>query len=113
MIPEVRREAPEMIVGRDASFTKRWVGPRLEQTCARVLCWLFGHCWSSWSVDDYDGPGEELDGSGFMPFCRRESRPDEYGERCCERYCGTHERRFPVFDAPVEWVEKLMAEESR
>lgn len=109
MIPEVRRD-DGTIVGRSSGWSKRWVRPRLGQIWQRFTCWVFGHDWSPWEEDDYDGPGEELEEGGFMPFCRRLSAPGGYGERTCRRYCGVHEQRYPISDAPIKWAEKVMAQ---
>lgn len=72
-----------------------WPPPRLRQLARIVRCWWTGHRWSEWRIDDYDGPGEELDGGGFMPYLSRESRDGEFGMRSCYD-CRLMETRRPV-----------------
>jgi hypothetical protein len=75
---------------------KRLLAPRLAQFARRARCILDGHQWSSWMIDDYDGPCEPLPGGGVMPLLARESRPGEFGTRACQRHCGAVQIRHPA-----------------
>jgi hypothetical protein len=90
---EVFRLEDDYLIGRSARYIRRWVRPRLREVGRRARCHLQGHEWSEWSLDDYDGPS--VDG---MPLFSRDSEDGEYGDRICHRYCGTHERRWPMSD---------------
>lgn len=95
-----------MLIGRTRSWLKRW--PFAYKTVwARLVCLLRGHDFSPWQIDDIDGPGEHMEGGGFMPYCSRESRPGEFGIRVCRRHCGTSERRWPEADAPALWRAQI------
>lgn len=110
-MPEIRRQGG-MLIGYDGRFSKRWVRPRLRQVASRLRCLVIhGHQWGKWTIDDYDGPGEELEEGGFMPWLSRESHSDEYGERHCERLCGAREQRWPEREAPQFWVDQADAYE--
>lgn len=77
----------------------RWPPPRLKQLLAIVECWVRHHDWTTWQIDDYDGPGELLDPAdpdSFMPWLSRESRHKEYGSRACAR-CGLWQQREPIW----------------
>lgn len=83
----------------------RWPPPRLLQFGRIAGCSVRGHDWSSWSIDDMDGPGEYMtdDPDSFMPYCSRDSRPGEFGSRVCRR-CSAIETRWPAGAAPT-WFE--------
>lgn len=99
--PKVRKEGLYLI------SRSRWrlLGSRFRYAKRQLACALFDHAWSEWLIDDYEGPGEYLDGDpdSFMPYCSRPSRRGEFGTRTCRRYCGVHETRYPVDEAPAWW----------
>lgn len=74
----------------------RWPPPRLTQLLHRARCTLAGHPWGPWRIDDMEGPGEHLGEGAFMPYCSRESREGEFGQRVCGRACGAVETRWPL-----------------
>lgn len=80
---------------RRVSFRGRW-----QQLRTRLRCWRQGHDWTPWTIDDMDGPGEHIEGGGFMPYCSRDSRPGEFGIRSCRNSCGNVESRWPAHTAP-------------
>jgi hypothetical protein len=102
-LPKLRREG-EMIVGRTRGRIAR---SPMRHHLRRLACVVVGHRWSRWSIDDMDGPGEEIGGGGFMPYLSRESKPHEFGTRSCKRLCGTSEARYPLADAPQLWKERM------
>jgi hypothetical protein len=75
--------------------------PRLVQLVHIALCVVWGHRWGDWMIDDYDGPGEFVDGDpgAWMPYCARTSRAGEFGIRTCPR-CQAIETRWAAADAP-------------
>ena len=80
---------------------RRW-GRRARWWADRFACRVQGHTWGAWRIDDYDGPGLQVgeDPEDWMPWCSRESRDGEYGDRRCER-CRAGEQRWPLGqDAP-------------
>lgn len=109
-LPALRREGGT-IVGH---HRRRVLRSRLKHACVALACALRGHDWGEWRVDDYDGPGEYMEGDAdsFMPYLSRESRPGEFGTRTCRRRCGASEHRWPEADAPPFWRDRLAREEA-
>jgi hypothetical protein len=92
------------VIVREGRALRRWVLPRLRQWAGRARCAVLGHEWSPWTVDDMDGPGEDLGDGAFLPYCCRDARRDEpYATRACRRgswpwRCGTTAQRVPAVD---------------
>lgn len=110
-LPHIRRE-DGCLVGTDYA-RKRWGHGRIRQFLTRLRCTIFGHDYRPWLCDDYEGPGEQLEGGGWMPFCSREAGPQEWGSRGCFRGCGLAEHRWPEEEAPILWFAKLAHQERK
>lgn len=89
-LPHIRRE-DGCLVGT-AYARKRWGHGRIRQLLTRLRCAIFGHDFTPWVCDDYEGPGSNQQGF-WIPHHSREAAPTEWGWRICRRKCGTQEHR--------------------